>query len=308
MKKISPTLIGAFVVVGIAAAVAAVLIIGSGRFFSHKAPFILYFPGQVDGLRVGASVRFKGVDIGSVTKIMLQYDQPPEDRHIPVFIDLDLDEITSAGGWTDLSPERISRAVDRGLRAQLQTESLLTGLLFVQLDFQPGTPARFIGLEHKVPEIPTLPTALEQIQLVVRRLLDKLEHFDIEGLTKNVESTVQAVEKLVNAPELREAIVSLRATMESLQKLSNELAAGVTPAVDSFVATADRAQKTLVQLDATLQDARLMIAPESPLAYQLGSTLQDLAQAARSFRALSDAIDRDPGMLLRGRTIEGRTP
>lgn len=308
MKKLSPAFIGAFVVGGVILTVAAVLVLGAGRFFSHSAQFILYFPGQVDGLRVGAPVRFKGVDIGRVSKIMLQYDQPPQDRHIPVFITLDLDEISSAGGWADLSPERVSQAVDRGLRAQLQTESLLTGLLFVQLDFQPDTPARFIGLRHEVPEIPTLPTALEQIQLVVRRLLDKLEHLDIEGLTKNVASTVEAVDKLVNAPELKEAIVSLRATMESLQKLANELSAHVDPAVDSIVATADRAQRTLAQLDATLEDARLAIAPDSPLADQIGSTLQDLAQAARSFRALSNSIERDPSVLLRGRTTEGRNP
>jgi len=306
VKRVSPTLIGAFVVGGVALTIAAIAIIGSGRWFARTYPFVLYFPGEVDGLHVGAPVRFKGVEIGNVTKIMLHYDQPPEDRHIPVFINLDANKVSSAGGWADLSPERIQAAVERGLRAQLQTESLLTGLLFVQLDFQPNTAAKFVGVAHETPEIPTLPTALEQIQLVVRRLLDKLEHFDLDRLGRSIESTVEAVEKLVNSPELKETIVALHNTMESIEVLSKQLSADMGPAVKSFLATSDRAQKTMVELEATLTSTRTLIAPDSPLAYQVVDTLENLSQAARSVRALADALERDPSMLLRGRNTERR--
>jgi paraquat-inducible protein B len=301
MRRFSPTLIGAFVVVGVALAIGAVVMLGAGAFFKQTYPFVLYFPGQVDGLRVGAPVRFKGVEIGRVTKIMLQYDQPPADQHIPVFIEFDLEQVLSRGGWADFSPERVQRAIERGLRAQLQMESLLTGLLFVQMDFQPGTPAKFVGVTHPIPEIPTLPTTLEQAQVVIRRFLDKLEHLDIEGLMAKIDSTMAGIERLANSPELENALVALRQTLEGVQKLSEDLRQQMGPAMSSFTATAERAQRTLTELDATLKSTRMMIAPDSPLAYQIGKTLEELSQAARSARMLADTLERDPSVLLRGR-------
>jgi paraquat-inducible protein B len=255
----------------------------------------------VDGLHVGAPVRYKGVDIGTVTKIMLSYDQPADDQHIPVFIELDLEKVRSGGGWPDFSPEGMIPAIERGLRAQLQTESLLTGLLFVQLDFQPDTPAHFVGLTHPVPEIPTLPTALEQVQTVVRRLLAKIEHIDIPGIVQSIRDTVAALDRLAKSAEIERTLVALRATLESVRTLSEELQTEISPAVATFTAAAERTRGTLGELELTLESARAVIAPDSPLAYQIGKTLEEISQAARGVRALADSLDRDPAVLLRGR-------
>jgi paraquat-inducible protein B len=306
MKKASPALIGAFVVGGTLLIIGALILLGSGRFFANVHAFILYFPGQVDGLRVGAPVRFKGVDIGAVSKIMLQYDQKPEDRHIPVFIELDMTKVLSAGGVNDFSSESIKEAIDRGLRGQLQTESLLTGLLFVQLDFQPDTPATFVGIKHELPEIPTLPTALEQVQIVVRRMLAKLEHLDFDRLVNSFEHTVDSIDRLVSSPEIKETIVSLRQTLESIERLSDQLSGDLQPAIRSFVTTANRSQVTMGELDLTLKTARGVVAPDSPLAYQISRTLEEISLAARGLRALSESLERDPSAILRGRTGQGR--
>jgi len=308
MKRASPTLIGAFVVVGIALTVAAVVAIGSGRFFRDTYPFILYFPGQVDGLRVGASVRYKGVQIGSVTRILLHYQQKPTDQRIPVFIELDERTVEDAGGANDFSPDGIKAAIDRGLRAQLQTESLLTGLLFVQLDYQPNTPATFVGLSTDLQEIPTLPTALEEIQTVVRRALDRIEHLDLDKFVKSLENTIQAVDRLVSSPELKRTIESLDATLISVRHLSDELTAQVKPAAASFLETAERTRGTLSELEATLKNTRSILAPDSPLAYQLGKTLEEISLAARSIRSFANELDRDPSILLRGKPVQGREP
>src|ERR1700675_3901096 len=135
-KKISPTLIGAFVVGALALIVAAVLILGSGKLFLHSRDFVLYFDGSVNGLRGGAPGKFKGVEIGAVKNLLLQLGSDLSVQHIPVIIRVDAEKITKRGGEgaavTD--PEVGKELIDQGLRGQLQMESFLTGLLYVGLD------------------------------------------------------------------------------------------------------------------------------------------------------------------------------
>ena len=97
-RRVSPTLIGAFVLGAVLLAVMAVVLIGSGRYFRRTSPFVLYFPGSVNGLRVGAPVKFRGVEIGSVEDIRLQLQRGPECIRIPVIIGIDPEKITSLGG------------------------------------------------------------------------------------------------------------------------------------------------------------------------------------------------------------------
>ena len=148
-KKISPTLIGAFVVGALALIVIAILVFGSGRLFRQTKDFVLYFDNSVNGLRIGAPVKFKGVEIGSVKDIRLQLEQGKLINKIPVIIEIDLEKLTSRGAtsadcdrWT---AKPFSKAiVDRGLRGQLEMESLVTGLLYIALDLFPGTPINLV--------------------------------------------------------------------------------------------------------------------------------------------------------------------
>ena len=96
-QRVSPTLIGAFVLGALLLAVTAVVVIGSGRYFRRTSPFVLYFPGSVNGLRVGAAVKFRGVEIGSVEDIRLTLQRDQSDR-IAVVIGIDPEKVTSLGG------------------------------------------------------------------------------------------------------------------------------------------------------------------------------------------------------------------
>jgi paraquat-inducible protein B len=165
-KKVSPTLIGAFVVGALALVVIAVLMFGSGRFFRTTKDFVLYFDGSVNGLRVGAPVKFRGVEIGSVKNILLRLETDQKALRIPVIIELELEKFTSKGasgaGMED--PEASKQLIDSGLRGQLQMESFVTGLLFVGLDFFPDSPLKLVQTEggrYQYPEIPTQPTPLQ---------------------------------------------------------------------------------------------------------------------------------------------------
>ena len=146
-KKISPTLIGAFVIGAIALLVIAIIVFGSGRLFKQTREFVLYFETSVNGLRVGAPVKFKGVEIGSVKNIVLQLEKDTQVARIPVIIEIDLEKLTARGAAGTIAEDReaFRKAItDLGLRGQLLMESLVTGLLYVGLDFFPGTPVNLV--------------------------------------------------------------------------------------------------------------------------------------------------------------------
>ena len=181
-KKANPTLIGAFVVGAIVLVIGAVTILGSGRLFRKTYEFVLYFEGSVSGLREGAPVKYKGVEIGSITKILLQLDEGAEVNRIPVIIKLDADKISGRGvGGSLADPAGLKAAIDRGLRGQLQTESIVTGVLFVALDLFPDSPAKFVQPPgSRYPEIPTIPTTLQKAQDILGQLLTKLDDVDFK--------------------------------------------------------------------------------------------------------------------------------
>ena len=148
-KKISPAMIGAFVLGAVALIVIAILVFGSGRLFRQTREFVLYFEHSVNGLRIGAPVKIKGVEIGSVKDIRLLVGQGTAGDKIPVIIEIDLKKLTRRGATvaaeTAVDPEAMQKViVDRGLRGQLDMESLVTGLLYVALDFFPGSPINLV--------------------------------------------------------------------------------------------------------------------------------------------------------------------
>ena len=156
-KKISPALIGAFVLGAVGLLVIAILVFGSGRLFRQTKEFVLYFDNSVNGLRVGAPVKFKGVEIGSVKDIRLQLEKNQELNKIPVIIEIDLEKLTSRGATAVVAENRESfqeAIVERGLRGQLLMESLVTGLLYVGLDFFPDTPIRLVQQPAAITNIP----------------------------------------------------------------------------------------------------------------------------------------------------------
>src|SRR5512144_2156532 len=120
-KKGSPAIVGAFVLVALALAVVGVLVFGSGKFFRHTVEVVMYFPGSVDGLSTGAPVKFKGVDIGTVTNIQLVLragKKGPEAR-IPVYAVLDPSKIVTEGHNIRFpNPEARDELINRGMRAQ----------------------------------------------------------------------------------------------------------------------------------------------------------------------------------------------
>ncbi|MFN8543757.1 MAG: MlaD family protein [Candidatus Binatia bacterium] len=304
-KKANPGLIGAFVVGAVVLAVVGVAVFGSGRFFHKTTTWVMYFDGSVNGLRAGAPVKFKGVEIGSVTDVMLNVSRRPrrpQDVRVPVIVTIDLDRIQKKGGHGVMDEEAVKTMVEQGLRAQLRPESFVTGVLYIELDLFPETPARFVKeSDVAYAEIPTLPTALEQVQVKASQLVAKLADVDIEGLVAAAKHALEGVDELVRSPGVQSAMTSLDPTLHKLQgaagsidKLAAQLQGKVDPASASLKATAEQAQ-------AALKSLRDLVEPGSPITRQLGQALAQVEDAARAVRALAEYLERNPSAVVRGK-------
>jgi paraquat-inducible protein B len=320
-KRFSPAAVGAFVVGAVILAVVAVVAFGSGRFFRRTYTYVLYFTGDVSGLNVGAPVKLKGVEIGSVSAVKLNLsqaaaiDQPGELR-IPVLIEIDADRLAEKGAKTLPTQENVQRLIDHGLRAQLAMQSFVTGLLYVKSDFFPGTPA---NLENDpsvpYPEIPTIPTPLEEVQAKAGQFLAKLDQADVAGMVASLHKAVDGLDQLLNSPHLKATLEVLpgtvdglksvsadaKTTLTSLRKLADDLDAKLGPLGGTMQATATDARETLRTTNLTLQQMQTLLKPDAPLAYSLQRSLNDLSAAARAFRQVAEELERDPSVLLRGK-------
>jgi paraquat-inducible protein B len=318
-KRISPTLVGTFVLGAITLAIAAVIILGSGRLFTPQHLFVLYFSSDVNGLKVGAPVKFRGVEIGSVTAILLSVGTPRQNEQarnaadqyrIPVIIDLETEKLIRRGAAASLDdPAQVAQAIKKGLRAQLNVESLVTGLLYVDLDFRPDTPANFyMGADSPYPEIPTVPTTLEQAATTLSKMMAQLEKINFDEVIKSLTNTAIAITTLANSPKIQTAVDSLNLAARSLGQASasvNRLAASldreIGPMGNDLRLTTEQTRATLKQTQDTLAAVQMTLGPNAPLNYELAQTLEQTSAAARSLRELSDYLRRNPSSVVRGR-------
>ena len=153
-RQANKSLIGAFVLGAVALIIASIVIFGSRTMFAETYRNVLFFEGSVKGLKVGAPVVFRGVEIGQVTAIVLQVDPTNLTGRVPVYIEIYQQSIVPLEGAPRYDEEFLQALIQRGLRAQLQPQSILTGQLMVNLDFHPNSPIRLVGFEHRFPEIP----------------------------------------------------------------------------------------------------------------------------------------------------------
>jgi len=312
-KKANPAVIGAFVVGAVALAVAGVMVFGSGQFFRDMEHFVMFFPGSVNGLSVGAPVKFRGVDIGRVTDIKLVLEREPQNNKlsIPVYVETDPSKIVVDGTPLELYDERNleNLITDRGLRAQLQTQSLVTGLLFVQIDFFPHTPITYLLKQPSDPlEIPTVPTTLEEASSAAKEIIDELRSIKFGPMVEQATQAITSINTLVSSPSLKTTIDGLPKTVDrldeaiaSLRKLSDELRGSVGPISTRLDGTLAGADEALVTVRETAKAARILIEPGSPLDHDLRATLRDVGEAARAMAQLADFLERNPTALLYGK-------
>ncbi len=319
-KRVSPTAIGLFVVSSLAILAAAILIVGSGRLFRKPARFICMFQGNLNGLKVGAAVKVRGVQIGTVEEIKLRLSRDEgrlrpgiSELRLPVIIDLDRSQLMAKGGTgAALGKVGFDDLVKQGLRAQLKTESLLTGLLYIDLDLHPGAPLN-LAIEPgtgRYREIPTVPTQLEEVQEQVKRALEKFDQIDFPGLAASITNAANSINDLARSPSLKATLESLKNTTANLNKTLisvrtavDNMNGEIDPLAASLRQNSAEVNVTLKETRAVLGELQLVLDPDAPLAVRLNQVLDQLTDTSRSIGALADYLQQNPSSLIRGRYV-----
>ena len=330
-KKANPTVIGVFVVGAVVLVVTGLLMFGGGQFFGQKLFYVLYFEDSLKGLNKGAPVMFRGTKVGSVTDIKVVIDAQDETIRVPVFMELDEQGVevvnptvdTIGPDMTDETRERAfikKMVVERGLRAQLEMQSLVTGQLVVQLDFFPKSGIT-LHPEYKdeYPEFPTIPSTLKEFTR-------KLEDLPLTDVLNAALHTIESLGLVINSPEFmgfisegKELMVDFRdltqdldravppiiegleEVIESTDQLVKNVDRQVEPISSSFQDVASTAKTSLQQAQRTLATFEEVAGKDSQVRYRLSTALKELASAARSVRDLADYLERHPEALLQGK-------
>ena len=273
--------------------------------FTEKVPFLVYFDGSVRGLSPGAPVEFRGITIGSVTGIGMEFDQDTSRLRIPVSIEIEPQRIIPDVTAKDLQTNQnrnMAELVRRGLRAQLQTGNLLTGELFVDLTFVRDAPPAELDRSGPVPVIPSVPATLEALQASVTAILNKLASIPVEDLIGSLNRTAVGLDRIVNAPGIQNGAATLGATLASLQGVIARLEADSGPLLGSLTGAAQTASTTMRDLQAAVASIQRNLGSGSALTNNAENMMQELTRAARSIRVLADYLERNPDALLRGKS------
>jgi paraquat-inducible protein B len=281
---------------------------------------------------------FRGVHVGQVSDIIVGFDATKLEVLIPVLFEVDPEKFKDIGPQVESESLEMHKAlIDRGLRAQLQMQSLVTGQLLINLDFYPDTPAKLIGIDRfkgemkfeERWEIPSIPTPLQELEKALGEL-------NIKEITEDVRRAADGIAKLVSSPDLHASIgelkqmiiavkevakkvdskveplatsidqtlVEARAGIGEARKLIANIDKQTTPLLSRIEKAADSAQNALGQADTTLKSIEALAEEGSKLRYEVSTALREVGAASRSVRVLADFIEQHPDAILRGRAVQ----
>ncbi len=265
--------------------------------FTKKIRFVMFFEDSVRGLNVDAPVEFKGIKVGSVVDLRLEFDRRDSSFKIPVIIEIEPERVVERGSDDEQIPsphETLQTLVAQGLRARLGTGSLLTGQLFVELVMRPDTEARLAGGELPYPELPTVPAELGEITASIKGLLAKMNTIDFESIGKELEGTLKGTNRLVNSEEALNTVRELEATMGAFRSVLSKVDQRVDPLADNIQEAVSKGRKSLDLLN-------ILLKPDSDLQLHVKDMTLEFTQMARSISRLMEQLERNPQSLLYGK-------
>lgn len=270
--------------------------------YSSKVRFVLFFEDSVRGLTIGAPVEFKGIKVGSVIDLRLEYDEKKSAFRIPVVVELEPERIVERGDRMKKAPREAFQAlVKRGLRARLQTGNLLTGQLYVDLDMQPKTPIRLAAAGRIEPELPTVQGKIEQLTGSLTGIFDKLDKVDFAGIGAELQGTLKGANAIANGPKLEASLTDLAASLAGVRSIMKKVDSRAEPITANLEQALAAARDTLEKAKSTMALVDGVLASDSPLQGNVIRLTQELAETAKSARALVDMLERDPQSLLFGK-------
>ena len=324
-KKANTTFIGLFVIGAVALVILSLIVLGAGKIYSEKTTFVTYFNSSIQGLRPGANVTFRGVRIGQVNNIYVQFDESMLEFVLPVVIEFQEGAIQTISGndHRRTDAEVFEALIERGLRAKLQMESFVTGQLLIDLDFYPDQPAIFRDDNSGYPEIPTIPSDIQVAVESVQKIMKKLNEVPVDEILDNLSSTMEGIDKLVNSPEIYSAIEGVDKLVNSTE--TQQISARLIHSLDQLDATTSEIQLFVQNMDQqvtpiatevekAINDIQIAIGDmrrifkevregveDDMIRYELNTTLSELKNAARSFRIFVEYLEKHPEALIRGK-------
>lgn len=325
-RKANPTVIGSFVLGAAALAVGALLFFGTTKLFTRTKTFVCFFQESVAGLQVGSAVKFKGVPIGQVTEIQMRYEEN-KPAYIKILFEVNADRfVNSLGGYIDIFNEDFNRRqIQKGLRGTLAYESFITGQLYLEIDYHADAPPpEMLETNNDYTEIPTLSSNIEAIVEEAQKAVGKLGKIDFEKLSvelddllvtarkgiadvqldqlsASIRNAADSITKLSSSSDLKDALTSVSGAFNRLSAALDTLQPRIGPMTDAVTPDLVELRKTLVELQKATASLNSALAPEGDLRYQLGGTLSQLDQMAKSLQQLSEFLTRNPNSLLFGR-------
>jgi paraquat-inducible protein B len=342
--KANPTVIGAFTLTAVALLLAGVSYFGGGKFLTKTTVYVADFESSLSGLSVGAPVLFRGVRVGSVKDIIVQYEAARDRPQIPVYLEIEVARFKQIGntGQFRQTHDYINMLIkDHGLRAQLGFQSFLTGLKVIELDFHDNAELRLVGTDPGVREMPT-------IQSQVDAIAKKLENLTLEELVFDLRNVLQGINHLVRSDDLGHAVGALDEALTHIAALAERLSNQVEPVAQELMVTSEEVRtalragrerlasietalvstlrsyeqlaeplsadlheataavvSTMAQARASLAAIEAGVGPESTVHHRVTRALTDLSSALKAVRGLAEYLERHPEAMLRGKNTNG---
>jgi len=321
--RANPTAIGLFLIGALAIVIIGVAVLASATWFQSRTTFLSFFPESVNGLENGAPVKFQGVPVGRITAINIQIDPRDDSFQVPVEYEIDLPRLTtSRGTFVNLEDTVVlQQQIKKGLRAQLQMESFVTGVLYLELSYRlDSTPPRLYATDTTLyPQIPSSPSLmaaigggagslLSEMLKILNRVNGMLADVNMREINTAVVQSSKAVQQLVESPDLRATLREMPGTTAQLNRTLAEaerLASRAGVALDSLQpgvkGASTEAVATLQELRRTLEQAQSLLSADTGPGYALTGALTSMREAADALRVLINSLEQNPDMLIRGK-------
>jgi len=291
MKKANPKAVGGFVIGALLLAAIAVIVFGSGRFFQERSQNVAFFSGSLQGLRVGAPVQFRGVEIGTVTDIYVELNPDTLDFLIPVILEVDLEHIRGLQEAKEKrGGNRLDELIDMGLRAQLNPQSLVTGQQTVQLILSPDTPVHLVETDLPYAQVPTIPSKFAQMEQSVGSVLQDISQVlnDLKGLLdRNKTEIGNVVGNITDATEdVKSAMSDLRKASADVSEITGEIA----QRKDEIGRVVETTNETLLSYKSLADRANAIVADNEEALSQGIAGLRDVERKISDLATTADAL------------------
>jgi len=335
-KQVSPTLIGSFFLAALGLVIIAIMMFGGGNYFDKKDQFVLFFHSEnnLNGLNVGAPVKLEGVQIGEVKEVVLLFDEKTLEVIKPVVIELDYKNILDDETDNDFNPKEsghekevsVKNLIKKGLKAQLKSQSMLTGLLYIEFQFTPQDEVVMTGINFRnLKELPTTTNATEDLKREAQKVVDRIGKLPLEQIVEDLAVNMHEIKVILTSQSLKEnrqgvnqsikemekllinlnenftpLMLNLNGTMKDTRVVVQEFSREIKPVLSTLEKTLNKATDLLSESQFAVRSFEELSSPEAPL----WQALEALKEAAESTKNLTDTLERNPESIIYGKGDE----